>query len=132
MKEKYRRFSLVGRKLCKHRFNLTKTLSETSFTSDGLASVWCSIPKGDTSEKRGQALYLSNATFCRLLYLFLLAAGSLLMAAMLTPDVQHNLQSAFKGLSSSLCMIQVARWLLTWGKKSNFVAFCPHFQPKYL
>ena len=52
----------------------------------------------------GQALYPSNATFCRLLYLFLLAAGSFLMAAMLTPDVQHNLQSAFKGLSSLLCI----------------------------
>ena len=33
----------------------------------------------------------------RLLYLVLLAGGTLLMAAMLTPDVQHNLQSAFKG-----------------------------------
>ena len=33
----------------------------------------------------------------RLLYLVLLAGGTILMAAMLTPDVQHNLQSAFKG-----------------------------------
>ena len=37
---------------------------------------------------------------CRLLYLVLLAGGSALMAAMLTPDVQHNLQSAFKGGAS--------------------------------
>ena len=33
----------------------------------------------------------------RLLYLLLLAGGSILMAAMLTSDVQHNLQAAFKG-----------------------------------
>ena len=39
-----------------------------------------------------------NPVSCvRLLYLVLLAGGTILMAAMLTPDVQHNLQSAFKG-----------------------------------
>ena len=34
----------------------------------------------------------------RLLYILLMAGGSMLMAAMLTSDVQHNLQSAFKGM----------------------------------
>ena len=33
----------------------------------------------------------------RLLYLLLLGGGASLMAAMLTKEVQHNLQSAFKG-----------------------------------
>ena len=83
--------------------NLKKTLS-------GVFHSWlvAQSPEGTaplkSSEKPGHALYPSNATFCRLLYLFLLAAGSFLMAAMLTPDVQHNLQSAFKGLSSLLCI----------------------------
>jgi hypothetical protein len=39
----------------------------------------------------------STALHSRLLYLLLLAGGSALMAAMLTKEVQHNLQSAFKG-----------------------------------
>ena len=38
-----------------------------------------------------------SSLHCRLLYLLLLAAGSFLMAAMLTPSLQHQLQSAFKG-----------------------------------
>ena len=40
-----------------------------------------------------------SSLHCRLLYLLLLAAGSFLMAAMLTPSLQHQLQSAFKGQS---------------------------------
>ena len=51
----------------------------------------------------GQFLYCSALSHCslhcRLLYLLLLAAGSFLMAAMLTPSLQHQLQSAFKGQS---------------------------------
>ena len=35
----------------------------------------------------------------RLLYLLLLGGGASLMAAMLTKEVQHNLQAAFKGKS---------------------------------
>ena len=35
----------------------------------------------------------------RLLYLLLLGSGASLMAAMLTKEVQHNLQAAFKGKS---------------------------------
>ena len=79
------------------RYNLVKTLSASWW--------WCGggFAARDTSQSPDKYCILANASFCRLLYLFLLAAGSFLMAAMLTPDVQHNLQSAFKGLSSSCC-----------------------------
>jgi len=50
----------------------------------------------------------SESTSTRLLYLFLLAAGSFLMAAMLTPDVQHNLQSAFKDFNATCIDLNIS------------------------
>jgi hypothetical protein len=58
---------------------------------------------------------------CRLMYLVFLGLGTATMSAMLTPNIQHNLQSAFKGNLQKFSFWPTVMTKIFWK------SCCPHY-----